>query len=493
VNKPVDRDTGPREDLSLDPRGGRPGDPVRAFGGPARSYRVTRWLLLAASDATALFLSGTLAYLAWARPVREQAPGLYLGLVPLLALFLLGYAQAGLYPGFGLGPVETLRRTTLVTAFGFVVLAAVSFAFKLPYRYSRVTFVIALTLALLLVPLVRSLVQALGRRRPGWPEPVVVIGQGEVLATALAAEPSLLLAGYRPVGVLTTGEGPAPGVPVLGGLERAPELAARGIRVALLAEVEPSPALLDRLQQSFERTVMLRRYGELPVEGLQVRNFGGALGIEFTNNLLRRHNRLLKRSLDLVLGTLALALALPLLALSALLVRLVSRGPVLFFQQRAGLGGRPIRVPKVRTMFVDAEARLEAFLATDPALREEWERHMKLRRDPRLLPGVGRLLRRFSLDELPQLFSVISGDMSLVGPRPFPPYHLERFGTEFRELRQRVRPGVTGLWQVAARGEGSLTEQEAYDSYYIRNWSLWLDLYILARTVGAVVSGRGAY
>jgi lipopolysaccharide/colanic/teichoic acid biosynthesis glycosyltransferase len=194
-----------------------------------------------------------------------------------------------------------------------------------------------------------------------------------------------------------------------------------------------------------------------------------------------------------VLGTLALALALPLLALSALLVRLVSRGPVLFFQQRAGLGGRPIRVPKVRTMFVDAEARLEAFLATDPALREEWERHMKLRRDPRLLPGVGRLLRRFSLDELPQLFSVISGDMSLVGPRPFPPYHLERFGTEFRELRQRVRPGVTGLWQVAARGEGSLTEQEAYDSYYIRNWSLWLDLYILARTVGAVVSGRGAY
>jgi lipopolysaccharide/colanic/teichoic acid biosynthesis glycosyltransferase len=126
-------------------------------------------------------------------------------------------------------------------------------------------------------------------------------------------------------------------------------------------------------------------------------------------------------------------------------------------------------------------------------LRDEWRTRYKLRDDPRLIAGIGKLFRRFSIDELPQLWTVLTGGMSMVGPRPFPDYHLEQFTPEFRELRQRVRPGITGLWQITMRSEGSTDDQEALDSYYLRNWSVWFDLYVLARTILAVASGRGAY
>jgi Undecaprenyl-phosphate galactose phosphotransferase WbaP len=455
--------------------------------------------LLAAVDLLALAAAAAAAYALWALPARGQAAGLYLELLPLVGLFIAGYARAGLYPGLGLGPVETLRRLTLVTAFGFLVLAAFSFALKLPHLYSRVTFLLAFVFSVIAVPLGRLALSRAARRWKWWPEPVVIIGTGRRAVRAVRGIKQASNLGYRPVAVLAA-DTSAPGadflegVPIVGGLDKTAELSTAGIRVAFL-EVEQmqTQAVLDRLQQDFQHVILLREFGDLPVEGLQVRNLGSLVGIEYTNNLLRPANQAAKRVLDLIVGTVALVIAVPLIVLAGLMVMLIDGRPIIFHQVRAGLGGRKFSVAKIRTMRRDADKRLAEHLASNPASRDEWAERYKLRDDPRLIPGIGRLFRRFSIDELPQIWSVLRGDMSLVGPRPFPDYHLEKFSPAFLELRQRVRPGITGVWQVTVRSDGRLEDQEALDTYYIRNWSVWFDLYILCRTLGAVASGRGAY
>ncbi|MEM3434110.1 MAG: sugar transferase, partial [Candidatus Methanomethyliaceae archaeon] len=168
-----------------------------------------------------------------------------------------------------------------------------------------------------------------------------------------------------------------------------------------------------------------------------------------------------------------------------------SPGPVLFRHRRLGLGGREFWCYKFRTMHVNAEEVLQKLLASDPALRAEWERDFKLRNDPRVT-RVGRLLRRTSLDELPQIFNVLKGEMSLVGPRPIVEKEVPRFGL-FASDYFSVRPGVTGLWQVSGRNDTGYEHRVRLESWYVRNWSLWLDLTVLIRTIGVVLARRGAY
>ena len=471
------------------------------LSGVARAPAWARWArvgVLVSSDIVALFGSGAWAYLLWALPIRHMPPDLYWELWPAAALFLIGYAQAGLYPGFGLGPVESLRRISLVTLVSFTVLAAVTFAFKLPHLHSRMTFGIALSLSLIAVPTMRFLTLSIAHRWPWWCEPVILLGLGPKNRRAIATLRDSPKIGYRPIGILADEPLHRPterdGLAVLGGLDRSAELSRMGVSVAFLdTEGLEGDVDLDALQQHFRHILVIQSYGSLPVEGVQIRNLGGVLGVEFSNNLLERRNRWVKRALDLALGSLFLALFAPVILVCALWVKAMSRGPAFFYQERVGLRGRRFLVPKIRTMQPNAHEGLEAHLDADSLMRDEWERGFKLRSDPRIIPIIGVFLRRWSLDELPQLWSVVRGDMSLVGPRPFPDYHLQRFSPGTRALRQAVRPGVTGLWQVTLRGDSDVQAQEDSDHYYVRNWSVWLDIYVLARTISAVLSGRGAY
>jgi lipopolysaccharide/colanic/teichoic acid biosynthesis glycosyltransferase len=241
----------------------------------------------------------------------------------------------------------------------------------------------------------------------------------------------------------------------------------------------------------FSRILVINYLGQIPTVGVEAHCLDCCVALELGKRRGTPNERL-KRGIDLVIGVPLGVMAVPLVLILACLIKAVDPGPALYTQVRTGRGGKPISVLKMRTMYKDAETRLEHTLATDANVREEWNRYFKITHDPRILPFIGTFLRRTSLDELPQLWNVVRGDMSLVGPRPFPEYHVKAFSSEFQALRATVPPGLTGLWQVSGRSDGDLRVQQAQDAFYIRNQSLWLDLYILLATLPAIISARGA-
>ena len=206
--------------------------------------------------------------------------------------------------------------------------------------------------------------------------------------------------------------------------------------------------------------------------------------------LLPPSRRVSKRVFDLAASLALIVLLGPLLVAIALVVR-CDGGDALFGHRRIGAGGRVFRCWKFRSMVLDADAVLARTLANDPAARAEWDRDFKLRQDPRVTP-LGKFLRRSSLDELPQLFNVLRGEMSLVGPRPIVAAEVERYGSAIVEYHS-CKPGITGLWQVSGRNDVDYAERVELDRRYARTWSLGGDLVILARTLGAVARRSGAY
>ena len=458
-------------------------------------------LTLLITDLLALLMSAGVAAQVWVLINSDVNLALFFGLWPTLCLFALGYALAGLYPGVGLGPVEELRRLSVVSTALYLGTIVVLFLAEDLEMQSRGIFLSSWLLSLLLLPLGRAATRELFSKQTWWGLPVLVFGAGNtsnVLVRRLIDNPGL---GFKVLACLDddTGKGDSVhGVPVIHSLSRAPELArAFGVRHLLVAMPSVEPGALGRLLQRyagvFPYLIVVPDLFGLPSLGLSVRDLAGVIGLQVRQNLLLPHNRLLKRCLDVLLMLPLALLALPIVAVAALWVRAVSPGNPFYAQEREGFGGKRIRVWKLRTMFEDADALLKTHLQAHPEARREWERFYKLKNDPRILPGIGAVLRKTSLDELPQVWNILKGDMSIVGPRPFPYYHLEPFSDEFRALRRQVVPGLTGMWQVSSRSEGDLEVQERLDSYYIRNWSLWLDLYLIARTPWAVLFGRGAY
>jgi Undecaprenyl-phosphate galactose phosphotransferase WbaP len=354
-----------------------------------------------------------------------------------------------------------------------------------------------LMFAFVLPPMAVSVLRTALVRRGCWGEPVALLGSANAAAgivRILREHPDL---GLVPAGIFdddpdkwhTTIEG----IPVLGPLtngELARTKARTGILVDPVADPDRLADLIARLP--FEKVLILPDL--LGVQSLWVttRDLGGLLALEVKNNLRCRQNRILKMAFDYTLGVILLIVCLPVIGIFAVSIKWVSPGPFLYSQVREGLNGRKFRMWKLRSMHPDADRRLEEHLEQSADSRAEWQRFMKLKNDPRILPVVGNFLRRWSLDELPQLWNVVRGEMSLIGPRPFPEYHLGQFNPDFRRLRRQVRPGVTGLWQVLVRSQGDLDIQQSLDTYYIRYWSLWQDLFILCRTPGVVLSRRGA-
>jgi len=358
----------------------------------------------------------------------------YLRLWPALFLWVLTFGIEGLYRGAGLTarifitPVEELRRTSVGTTWAFMTVVVGMYVLLGGLFFSRLVVGAAWLIALVLVPSGRALVRNLCAQRPWWGSSVVILGSGRTarrVVDILQRQPEL---GLKPVGILTDSPGAEPdidGVPVLGKLERARQLGReRAISYCIVALDEDSNKRMFDIHQEygdcFPHMMVIPELGGLTSLWIVARDVGGILGLEIRHNLLIASNRWLKRSLDLAVAVPLVVLISPVLLLLVCWIQLVSRGNPFYSQEREGFQGRRFRMWKLRTMHVDAEKRLEKLLERDAEARNEWQRYFKLKNDPRILRGVGWFLRKFSLDELPQLWNVIVGEMSMVGPRPFP-------------------------------------------------------------------------
>jgi Undecaprenyl-phosphate galactose phosphotransferase WbaP len=417
-------------------------------------------------------------------------------LIPIATGFVLLNFELGLYPGVRLSPVEELRRLVVSITCMFTVWAVGLAVLSEGLTVQRWFLLAVYPLCLLSLPIARSWARRLLGRWTRWGIPVVVCGDDPTAVRVfhwLSANHHL---GLRPVGVIAHRDALDVGPDdkwYLGSWEETHEIAIeRGVYWAVVVPPEDQP--VSKLVADYLYTIphvhVLSEITGLP-DHWNPQQLDGLPGIHLQQNLMLPLPKLTKRCMDLAGAMIGGILLLPLLFYLAVAVKMSSRGPIFYAHERIGKNGRRFHAWKFRTMFQDASLVLEHYLEQHPELRDEWERDQKLRYDPRIT-RIGRFLRKTSLDELPQLWNVIRGDMSLVGPRPIVTSEIAKYDVYFG-LYTMVTPGITGLWQVSGRNNTTYDERVQLDAYYVRNWSPWMDLYLLIRTIRIVLFAEGAY
>jgi Undecaprenyl-phosphate galactose phosphotransferase WbaP len=419
-------------------------------------------------------------------------------LVPIAIGFVLLNFELQLYPGTRLSPVEELRRLTVSVTCIFIVWAIGRVMVAETISGQLWFLLLVYGACLIALPIGRSWVRyALGRLTNWWGIPVLVCGDDAAAVRVyhwLAENHHL---GLRPVGVIGDADGLAAEPDdkwYSGPWSDASDVAEkRHVFWAVVVPPEGKASTVSSLITDYLFTIpqvhVLSELTGLP-DHWNPQRLDGLTGIHLQQNLMLPLPRTTKRLMDIAL-TLAAGLVLsPFLFYIAVAVKLSSRGPVLYANERIGRGGRRFHMWKFRSMFTNGDAILEEFLEANPECREEIESTQKLRNDPRIT-RIGRFIRKTSLDELPQLWNVLRGDMSLVGPRPILLKEESKYG-EFYPLYTMVKPGITGMWQVSGRSDTSYRERLQLVAYYVRNWSPWMDVYLLFKTVRIVLFTRGA-
>ena len=411
-----------------------------------------------------------------------------------VVLLLFCFYLSGLYPGIALNPVLELNRIVSGTTITFLLFLAAAFFLKDTLSYPRAMIMADWLLCMCFIVTGRTLTRSICSRFPWWGVRTVIIGtreQSQKMASTLDR--------HRHYGLRVVSSLAAPNLLMKSALEfRSGERTgneAGSIPYAILhlsnIPAEHRAGIIDHCSQRFTRTLLIAEWPSLSSFGAKARDLGGTLGLELPHQLLSARAKLTKRLFDIVVSAILMVLIAPLWAIIAIAIKLTSKGPLYYAQSRIGHNSNLLRVWKFRTMVQNADSLLADYLRRHPELNAEWLRDHKLRRDPRIT-RAGRLLRKFSLDELPQLWNILIGEMSLVGPRPITTEEIDRYGPRFH-LYIRAVPGLTGLWQVSGRNDTSYQERVAYDEFYVRNWSLWMDLHILTLTVKTVLSADGAY
>ncbi len=414
---------------------------------------------------------------------RRSIQFFVLASIAIFIFFVLGHYRL---------PVPVWTSYSHIVMICFIMLLAEGFLiYAAKYHLSRLWLVNTWLLAALLIPLGRFIARRSLDRLGTWRIPSLLVGTGggtDHIRAALAADPAL---GYEIIDVIDPA---AMQVPQNGQLWR--QLCEkRGARFIILAlsdrEMMTYGDLLSDLVWERLPFAVVPSLGGLPILGFDQLSFIGQdfMMLVTKNNLGQPMRRRVKFVSDFLMASVLMLACLPLFCLfSGLIGR--DGGPVLFRHQRVGRGGKLFDCLKFRTMVPNAQQVLEAHLREHPEDAAEWQEHFKLRNDPRVTP-IGRFLRSTSLDELPQLFNVLRGDMSLVGPRPVTEEELPYYGRDVMFYLE-IRPGITGLWQVSGRSDTSYTQRVMFDTWYVKNWTLWHDVAILVKTIPVVFARKGA-
>lgn len=438
-------------------------------------------------------------------------------LVFVVVIRLLSFRYCDLYRVRGeFSFVEDAIRIFKAAAIGSLLIVAVAFLYRggfefRAFSYARGVFVADFFIVLIIAGMVRFVmrsVQTFVRSRQINLIPTLVVGRGpeaSLFIREMRERPAL---GYRVIGVVETGPGATAAsltyedVPIVGALEHLPEVIRdSGANEVIIADPQVNgDALFEVMmrcgrRRGIEFRIAPSLFNCLPRK-TEIDQIGVLPMIRLFREPLSSGARILKRTFDLIFAALAITLLFPVWLLIALLIKLDSKGPVFYTQERVGMDGRLFLLYKFRTMKAGADPDLHreyqrAFIAgrAEANLGNDTKPTYKLLSDPRIT-RVGRVLRRISLDEVPQLLNVMSGDMSLVGPRPPIPYEVEAYELWHRK-RLDMKPGLTGLWQVSGRNRLPFEEMVRLDLFYIENWSLLLDLKIILRTGFVMLGGEG--
>jgi Undecaprenyl-phosphate galactose phosphotransferase WbaP len=462
----------------------------------ARQTFVTGFPLLALDIATTLSLLSGVAYVVTEYFGVPLTPSLWNQLAAILLLMPLLFSIHQLYPAVGTSEVHELRGVVRSTWLSFSALATVNALFGDLLKFEFYIFFGSAVIISSVLPIMRFRLREILSRQHWWGIRAVIIGSPELGLEAykkLIANPTW---GYRPLGYVSEASDywkeERHDIEYLGTICDASSIAvANDAPVAIVASGDGHRGFVDRLAFRFPSVVTIGVI--LSSAWMGKREDESFHGISRINKpLLQFTPCTIKRCLDLLICIPALiALAIPIFAIG-LLIKLKSPGPIFFGHRRIGQHGTVFRAWKFRTMVVDSEAVLEEYLRTKPEARAEWLQDQKLKNDPRIIGWVGHLLRKWSLDELPQLWNVLLGQMSLVGPRPIVNSEIEKYAEAYFCYSNMV-PGITGLWQISGRNNTTYEERVTLDEHYARHWSPWLDLWILIKTPRVVLSRDGAY
>lgn len=406
-----------------------------------------------------------------------------------LPMIIVVFYVSNLYPGILMAPAEEVKRFALCSFLSFMGIA-MSVGVETDERWPiSIALMIAGVFATICLPLGREVSRHIFSKQSWWGVPAVIYTDGNKAKAIIDRLKKRADLGYRPAIIIDSTATESyfyEDIPVFPPTESIHSIIKNfNIKVAIICEYTGN---MDKVMSMYRYTIMIP---QVQNSFTALRDFGGILGYSSTHNLTKQSSLLVKRIIDIAILLVMSPLVVPVVIVVSIIVKISSPGPIFYGHRRVGKDGKEFKCWKFRSMVINADKMLDKILAEHPEMREEWERDRKFTNDPRVTK-IGKVLRKTSIDELPQLWNVFVGEMSFIGPRPVTEPELKKYGDK-TSLILSVLPGLSGMWQISGRSATGYEERINLDSYYIQNWSVWLDLWIILKTVWVVLKGKGAY